>query len=133
MRVAPGGARTEGITTLAQNSDPFTYFSKRPVRVCENIAIDDGTLSLAVLRSLGQRHTPMLVSKLLSKSGGAAHQRQIEHFENLTEATTSGSTSESSSGSSPGPCASLPDPVSDPKCVFCRIIAGDKSAEIVLD
>src|SRR3954452_22660697 len=48
-------------------------------------------------------------------------------------ATTSGSTSESSSGSSPGPCASLPDPVSDPKCVFCRIIAGDESAEIVLD
>ena len=28
---------------LAQNSDPFTYFSRQPVHVCENVSIDDGS------------------------------------------------------------------------------------------
>ena len=41
-----GGEPVEGVTALAQNSDPFTYFASRPVRVCEGIAIDDGTLSI---------------------------------------------------------------------------------------
>src|SRR3954449_12380825 len=41
-----GGERSEGITALAQNSAPFTYFASRPIRVCENVTIDDGTLSL---------------------------------------------------------------------------------------
>lgn len=87
LRVEVNGEVSEGMTALAQNSDPFTYFSKRPVRVCENISIDDGTLALAVLKNLGQRHTPMLVARLLSKNGGAARHRQIEHFDNATEAT----------------------------------------------
>ena len=34
------------MTALAQNSDPFTYFASRPIRVCEGVAIDDGTLSV---------------------------------------------------------------------------------------
>ncbi len=87
LRVEVNGEVSEGITALAQNSDPFTYFSTRPVRVCENISIDDGTLSLAVLRKLGQRHTPTLVAKLLAKNGGASRHRQIEHFDEVTEAT----------------------------------------------
>ncbi len=40
---------------LAQNSDPFTYFGKRPVRVCEGVEPDDGTLSVAVLKRATQR------------------------------------------------------------------------------
>ena len=40
------GGPVEGVTALAQNSDPFTYFASYPIRVCEGIAIDDGTLSL---------------------------------------------------------------------------------------
>ena len=27
----------EGVTAIAQNSDPFTYFGNRPIRVCEDI------------------------------------------------------------------------------------------------
>jgi diacylglycerol kinase family enzyme len=50
MKFETGGSSAEGITVLAQNSDPFTYFGNRPVRVCEGIEIDDGTLSVAVLR-----------------------------------------------------------------------------------
>src|SRR3954454_4492498 len=36
---AGGGQPVEGVTAIAQNSDPFTYFSNRPIRVCEGIAI----------------------------------------------------------------------------------------------
>jgi diacylglycerol kinase family enzyme len=87
MRVVVGDRTVEGITALAQNSDPFTYFSRRPVRVCHGIAIDDGTLSLAVLKRAAQRDAPTLVTRLLSDSMQAAKHRQIEHFDDVTEAT----------------------------------------------
>ena len=46
VRVEVDGAEpVEGITAIVQNSDPFTYFASRPIRVCEGIEIDDGTLS----------------------------------------------------------------------------------------
>ena len=44
VRLETGGESVEGITAIVQNSDPFTYFASRPIRVCEGIAIDDGTL-----------------------------------------------------------------------------------------
>ncbi len=52
----------EGVTALAQNSDPFTYFASRPIRVCEGVAIDDGTLSMAVLKRAAQRDMPSLIT-----------------------------------------------------------------------
>jgi diacylglycerol kinase family enzyme len=82
-----GGGAAEGITALAQNSDPFTYFASRPVRVCENVAIDDGTLSVGVLERAAQRDMPSLIPKLFSESHPAAHHRRIEHFDDVHEAT----------------------------------------------
>ena len=81
-------ARTsEGVTALAQNSDPFTYFASRPIRVCEGVEIDDGTLSLGVLKRAAQRDMPTLIPRLFSEKRPAARHRQIEHFEDVTEAT----------------------------------------------
>ena len=60
--------RLEGVTAIAQNSDPFTYFASRPIRVCEGIAIDDGTLSVGVLKRAAQRDMPTLISRLFSES-----------------------------------------------------------------
>jgi len=81
------GGRTEGVTALAQNSDPFTYFAKRPIRVCEGIDIDDGKLALAVLERAAQRDMPTLISRLFNERRPAARHRQIEHFPGVTEAT----------------------------------------------
>jgi diacylglycerol kinase family enzyme len=81
-----GGGSAEGVTALAQNSDPFTYFAKRPIRVCEGIDIDDGTLALAVLERAAQRDMPTLVSRLFSERRPAARHRQIAHFPGVTEA-----------------------------------------------
>jgi diacylglycerol kinase family enzyme len=82
-----GGERAEGITALAQNSDPFTYFASRPVRVCEGIEIDDGTLALGVLKRAAQRDMPTLISRLFSERRPGARHRQIEQFSAVTEAT----------------------------------------------
>ena len=87
LRVALDGQQSEGITALAQNSDPFTYFASRPIRVCEGVAIDDGTLSLGVLKRATQRDMPTLIPRLFSEAKPAARHRQIEHFEDIREAT----------------------------------------------
>jgi diacylglycerol kinase family enzyme len=97
LRVEVEGESTEGVTALAQNSDPFTYFASRPIRVCEGIAIDDGTLSLAVLKRAAQRDMPTLISRLFSERRPAAHHRQIEHFDDVSAATIA-STSETKAG-----------------------------------
>jgi diacylglycerol kinase family enzyme len=87
LRVTVGEGELEGITALAQNSDPFTYFASRPVRVCEGVEIYDGTLSLAILKRAAQRDMPTLIPRLFSEKRPAARHRQIEHFEGVTTAT----------------------------------------------
>jgi diacylglycerol kinase family enzyme len=86
MRVEASGHEVEGITALVQNSDPYTYFADRPIRICEGISLDDGTLSLAVLRRAAQRDTPTLVARLLSERLRVIKHNQVEHFDDLTEA-----------------------------------------------
>jgi diacylglycerol kinase family enzyme len=86
LRVEARGHEVEGITALAQNSDPFTYFGDRPIRVCEGVALDDGTLSLAVLRRAAQRDAPTLITRLFSARLSAAKHNQIDNFDDLTAA-----------------------------------------------
>jgi diacylglycerol kinase family enzyme len=97
LRVEVGGETIEGVTALAQNSDPFTYFASRQVRVCEGVQIDDGTLSLGVLKRAAQRDMPTLIPRLFSETRPAAGHRQIEHFEGVTAASVA-STSETKDG-----------------------------------
>jgi hypothetical protein len=85
--VVEGGEPVEGITALAQNSDPFTYFASHPIRVCEGVDIDDGTLSLGVLKRAAQRDMPTLIRRLFSEKQPAARHRQIAHFDDVASAT----------------------------------------------
>lgn len=87
LEVEIGGERTEGVTALAQNSDPFTYFASRPVRVCEGVEIDDGTLALGVLKRAAQRDMPTLIPRLFGEKRPAARHRQITHFEGVKAAS----------------------------------------------
>ena len=86
MRLEAGPHTAEGVTILAQNSDPFTYFGSRPVRVCENVEIDDGTLSVAVLRRAAQRDMGPIIARVLTERLRAPGHRQIDHFDDVTEA-----------------------------------------------
>ena len=84
--IVDGREPVEGVTTIVQNSDPLTYFASRPIRVCEGIAIDDGTLSMAVLKRATQRDMPTLITRLFSESRPAARHKQVVHFDDVAHA-----------------------------------------------
>jgi diacylglycerol kinase family enzyme len=87
----------EGVTAIAQNSDPFTYFSTKPIYVNEGVAIDDGTLSMAVLKRAAMRDMPTLLPRLFSQKRPAVRHRQIVGFTDLAGAVVE-SISEDRSG-----------------------------------
>ena len=88
LRLRSERGEVEGITTVAQNSDPFSYFGDRAVRVCEGAALDNGTLSLAMLKRAALRDIPTLMARCLADSSRflPIDHRQIEHFAGLAEA-----------------------------------------------
>jgi diacylglycerol kinase family enzyme len=86
MRLEADGRSCEGITAIAQNSDPYTYFGSQPLRVCEDAALDNGTLSVAVLRRAAQRDMPTIAARVLAQRLRTPGHRQIAHFSGLTEA-----------------------------------------------
>jgi diacylglycerol kinase family enzyme len=85
MRMQVDGETAEGITAIAQNSDPFTYFGNQPVRICENAEFDNGTLSVAMLRRAAQRDVPTIAARVLINRLRTPLHRQIEHFDGVTE------------------------------------------------
>src|SRR5690348_2615101 len=42
VRVEIDDTSVEAVTVIVQNSDPFTYFGSRPIRVCEGAGLDTG-------------------------------------------------------------------------------------------
>jgi diacylglycerol kinase family enzyme len=89
VRFETEGQSVEGVTAIVQNSDPFTYFASRPIRVCEGVAFDDGTLSVGVLKRATQRDMPTLISRLFSETKPAARHRQVEHFDDVVAGSVS--------------------------------------------
>jgi diacylglycerol kinase family enzyme len=85
MRLTAGGRELDGITVLAQNSDPFTFFGGRPVRVAHDVAIDDGALAISVLRRAAQRDMGFVIARLLSGRLKATDHRQIDHVSHVAE------------------------------------------------
>ena len=82
-----GDESWEGVTAIAQNSDPFTYFADVPIRICEDIGLDDGTISMGLLRRAKQRDMLPIATRVLSRTLHASRHRQIEDFDDVTAAT----------------------------------------------
>jgi diacylglycerol kinase family enzyme len=80
------GETHEGVTAIAQNSDPFTYFANIPIRICEDIGLDDGTLSMALLHRAKQRDMLPIATRVLSRRMHATRHRQIYEFDGIAEA-----------------------------------------------
>jgi diacylglycerol kinase family enzyme len=85
MRLEAGSTSAEGVTAIAQNSDPFTYFGNQPLRICENAALDNGTLSVAILRRATQRDVPTIAARVLIDGLRTPKHRQIDHLDGVTE------------------------------------------------
>jgi diacylglycerol kinase family enzyme len=86
LEVEVDGERHEGVTAIAQNSDPFTYFANVPIRICDDIAFDDGALSMALLHRAKQRDMLPIAARVLSQRLKASRHRQIEEFDDVGEA-----------------------------------------------
>jgi diacylglycerol kinase family enzyme len=80
------GEKQEGVTAIAQNSDPFTYFANVPIRICEDIGLDDGTISMALLHRAKQRDMLPIAARVLSRNLQVSKHRQINEFDDVREA-----------------------------------------------
>jgi diacylglycerol kinase family enzyme len=89
VRVTAGDRELEGVTVVAQNSDPFTYFRDRPIRVGEGAGLDTGSLSLTVLERASVLELT-LIPRLLSKRARTVQRhRQIEGIMDVVHARVS--------------------------------------------
>lgn len=86
FRVDVDGSSVEGLTCLAQNSDPYTYFGDRPVRACPPVSLEDDFLSMAVLKRASQIDSLALIPRLLSGRLEATRHPQVEGFPEVREA-----------------------------------------------
>ena len=87
LRLEVDGRELEGVTAIAQNSDPFTYFADIPIRICEDIGLDDGTIAMALLRRAKQRDMLPIASRILSKRLHVAKHGQVDEFDDVTRAS----------------------------------------------
>jgi diacylglycerol kinase family enzyme len=87
VRVTAGGRVQEGVTAVVQNSDPFTYFRKRPIRVVEPAGLGMGSLSMGVLKRATVFELATLIPRLLSgRARSVMRHRQIEPIPELASA-----------------------------------------------
>jgi diacylglycerol kinase family enzyme len=87
VRVIAGDREQEGVTAVVQNSDPFTYFRKRPIRVVEPAGLNMGSLSIGVLKRATALELPTLVPRLLSsRARSVMRHRQVEPLLELQHA-----------------------------------------------
>ena len=75
LAVEAEGELLDGVTAVVQNADPFTFFGRRPIRVCRGAGLDTGSLSLAVLRRATPLDAITIVPRLFR--GSAAGHRQV--------------------------------------------------------
>ena len=79
VRVIAGDRVQDGVTAIVQNSDPFTYFRQRPIRIVEPAGLNMGSLSVGVLKRATALELPTLIPRLLSGSARTVmRHRQIE-------------------------------------------------------
>ena len=87
VRVEAGGRTLEGVTVIAQNGDPFTFFGSRPIRVCEAAGLDAGSISLAVLKRASPIELPTVLARMFSgRAATVARHRQVESLPGVREA-----------------------------------------------
>lgn len=84
MRVEAGGRSLDGVTAIAQVSDPYTYFASRPIRLCRDVSMTDGRLGLTVLKRATPLEMPTVLARVFTANPETVQRhRQIEGFTRL--------------------------------------------------
>ena len=86
VRVTAGDRTLTGVTVVVQNSDPFTYFRTRPIRLTEPAGLETGSLSAAVLKRATPLELPTLIPRVLStRARTVLRHPQVEGLGELSE------------------------------------------------
>ncbi len=81
LRLRVDGRELEGVTVIVQNCDPYTYFGRRPIRINEGCALDDGRLGVTVLRRATPAELPTVLWRAFSgHAPTVGRHRQIDGF-----------------------------------------------------
>lgn len=87
VRLEANGRAVEGVTVIVQNADPFTFYGKRPLRVCTGAGLDTGTIAMTILKRATPLEMPTVIPRLFSSSAETMQRhRQVEGFEDVTTA-----------------------------------------------
>jgi diacylglycerol kinase family enzyme len=90
VRVEAQGRSIEGITVIVQNGDPFTFFGSHPLRVCEGAGLEEGSISLAMLKRATPFELPTVIPRLFSgRASTVQRHRQIDGIAAVAEARVS--------------------------------------------
>ena len=84
MRIEAGGRSVDGVTAIAQVSDPYTYFASRPIRLCRDVSMVDGRMGLTVLKRATPLEMPTVLARVFTaRPETVQNHRQIDGFTRL--------------------------------------------------
>ncbi len=66
LRVQSATGSVDGVTAIVQNSDPYTYFGARPIRLARDVDLTSETLSTTTLCRARPIDVPTLVARVFS-------------------------------------------------------------------
>jgi diacylglycerol kinase family enzyme len=78
-----GGRETSGVSVFVQNSQPYTYFRRRPVHLAGGTHLQSGDLSGAVLTRANAVDVPTITFRLLARQAAVGRHRRVRAFDGL--------------------------------------------------
>jgi diacylglycerol kinase family enzyme len=77
------GRETKGVSVFVQNSQPYTYFRRRPVRLAAGAGLETGDLSGVVLTRANALDVPTIAYRLLARHASVGRHRRVHAFDGL--------------------------------------------------
>jgi diacylglycerol kinase family enzyme len=88
--VQVGEEAADGVTCIVQNSDPYSYFGDRPIRICDGAGFQTGSIGVTVLRRATLVELPTLIPRVFSgRAQTVVKGRQVRSFGQVKEAVVS--------------------------------------------
>jgi diacylglycerol kinase family enzyme len=78
-----GGRESRGVSVFVQNTQPYTYFRRRPVNLSDGATLESGDLSGAVLTRANAIDVPTIAYRLLSRRARVGSHRRVHAFDGL--------------------------------------------------
>jgi diacylglycerol kinase family enzyme len=78
-----GGRETRGVSVFVQNTQPYTYFRRRPINLSDGATLQSGDFSGAVLTRANALDVPTIAYRLLSKRARVGDHRRVHAFGGL--------------------------------------------------